>query len=253
MRLASIKHIWVFLLSSHKDIVAKGALLWIMKVKNKSKNIAKSAKNAKIPTTYLGILSKYEDEMLSPTFRYHVKWGSGHIIGMKTSSMYFRSNSKAIKCDFCRKCFYANKERIRHVKMKHPEKVNVKESSDQFNFGLRKINVNLLNDETRESPWMILLPFEHPVPRSKRVTKKKLKISPSPTEADEPACSVSSSSSRPSVLVRIFSSSPSDSWSGGAMCGSGVWSQLGCTAAPAFFVFSSSKFRGTRPITWALS
>ena len=83
-----------------------------MKVKNKSRNILKSSKNFKIPTTYKGIVDKYEDEMMSPTFRYHVKWGSGHIIGCKTSSSYFGSNHKSIKCEFCKLSFFANKERV---------------------------------------------------------------------------------------------------------------------------------------------
>ena len=158
----------LFSIFSPRNSVPKGVLFLKQKMKDKSKNIPKN-----IPTTYLGVLRAYEDEMLSPAYRYHIAWGSGHILGMKTSSMYFRSNTKSIKCDFCKVCFHANKERCRHIKIKHPDKVNLKESSEQFNFGLRKIDVNLLNDETRELPWMILLPFEHPVPRSKRVTKKK--------------------------------------------------------------------------------
>ena len=84
----------LFSIFSPRNSVAKGVLFLKQKMKDKSKNIPKN-----IPTTYLGVLRAYEDEMLSPTYRYHNAWGSGHILGMKTSSMYFRCNTKAIKCD----------------------------------------------------------------------------------------------------------------------------------------------------------
>ena len=96
----------------------------------KSKEV-KGCSEDEIPSTYAAIKEKYSDELLSPTFRLHLEFGHGHMIGLKKNAHYFRSSYKNIKCPYCCSSFSANKERIRHIDFKHPRSYN--ETTEEFN------------------------------------------------------------------------------------------------------------------------
>ena len=114
----------------------------------KTKSTQKCSKSCEIPSTYAAIKTKYPDDLISPTFRLHLKWGEGHMIGLGTRTSYFRSSYKSIKCPYCNSTFSANKERVRHINWSHLGEEN--ETTEEFNKGLRLININQLSDVTRK-------------------------------------------------------------------------------------------------------
>ena len=114
------------------------------------------------------------------------------MIGLGTRTSYFRSSYKSIKCFYCDSTFSANKERVRHINWKHPDDEN--ETTEDFNKGLRLINVNQLSDTTRKDLKSIILPYESLVPHNTKVVKKKAVTKKfSPNSLPGVRCSVSSS------------------------------------------------------------
>ena len=178
-------------------------------------------------STYAAIKEKYSDDLLSPTFRIHLVWGEGHLIGLGKNAKYFRSSYSNIKCPYCSSHFSANKERIRHTEFKHPRSYN--ETTEEFDKSVRQIDVSKLSPETRKNLKSIIIQPESyespvsPIPRvvshnlkvakhTTKVTKRKpnkKKISPNSLSVNQ--CSVSSSSPdgrdlasfapRPSVIM----------------------------------------------------
>ena len=175
---------------------------------SKSKKV-KDCSESEIPSTYAAIKMKYSDDLLSPTFRLHLVWGEGHMVGLGKKTHYFRSSYRNIKCPYCSSHFSANKERVRHINWEHLGSYN--ETTEEFNKGIRLIDVSKLSPETRKDLKSIILPpesCESPVSlnpsvvshnakvakHNTKVTKKKTnKKKISPNSLPGAKCSVSSS------------------------------------------------------------
>ena len=131
------------------------------------------------------------------------------MIGLGTKTHYFRSSYRNIKCPYCSSHFSANKERVRHINWDHLGEYN--ETTEEFNKGIRLIDVSKLSEATRKDLKSIILPpesCESPVSlntkvvthnakvvkHNTKVTKKKtIKKKISPNSLPGAKCSVSSS------------------------------------------------------------
>ena len=143
---------------------------------SKSKKV-KDCSESEIPSTYVAIKKKYSDDLLSPTFRLHLVWGEGHMIGLGKNAKYFRSSYRNIKCPYCSSHFSANKERIRHIDFEHPRSYN--ETTEEFNKSVCLIDVSKLSPETRKDLKSIIIPpesYKSPVSPNPRVVSHNLKV-----------------------------------------------------------------------------
>ena len=69
---------------------------------------------------YTSVMKNFVDDRMSPSFRWHKKYGPGHLFGKPPGSKYFRS-SLGIQCPqpMCKTMCRAEKEVVRHYKFKH--------------------------------------------------------------------------------------------------------------------------------------
>ena len=142
---------------------------------------------------YKNVMKNFTDDRMSPTFRWHLRYGPGHLFGKLPGSKYFRS-SLGIKCTqpMCETMCRAEKEVVRHYKFQHPGKKFKRTPNSKYCFEIdtrmveegnydRTIDFIISNKRAKSGPERAL----GKASQSKKTRKEKCKIS-SKTHSDSP-------------------------------------------------------------------
>ena len=138
---------------------------------------------------YISVMKNFVDDRMSPTFRWHLKYGPGHLFGKLPGSKYFRS-SLGIKCPqpTCEMMCRAEKEVVRHYKYKHPGKKFKRTKNSKYCFEIdtrmveegnydRTVDFIISNKKAKSRPERAL----EKASKSKKTRKGKYK-----TRSDSP-------------------------------------------------------------------
>ena len=132
---------------------------------------------------YKDVMENYfPDDRWSPSFRWHLKHGPGHLFGKPPGSECYRSN-RGIKCRLCVTKFRAEKEMVRHMKFKHPGEDYVRTPNSKYCFRVDLTKVTADNyEKTRE----FLLPNKVKSKKRKSTKSKPEPTQPEPKETPKP-------------------------------------------------------------------
>ena len=119
------------------------------------------------------------DDRWAPSFRWHLKYGPGHLFGKPPGSEYYRSN-RGIKCRLCTTKFGAEKEMVRHMRYQHPGKGYVRTPNSKYCF---RVDITKITGDNYERTPGFLLPNED---KSKKKKSTKSKPEPTQPEPDHP-------------------------------------------------------------------
>ena len=128
---------------------------------------------------YKDVMENYfPDDRLSPSFRWHLKHGPGHLFGKPPGSEYYRSN-RGIKCRLCTTKTRAEKEMVRHMKFKHPGEMCVRTPNSKYCF---RVDLTKVRPDNYDKTPGFLLPNKVKSKKKRKSTKPQ----PKPKETPKP-------------------------------------------------------------------